>query len=527
MNLLIVDDQVSVLNGLTNSVPFSDYGISKVFTATNVDDARSILIEHPIDILFSDIEMPGEDGLSLVAWVQEHYPAVLRVLLTSHASFTYAQKSVKLGCFDYIVQPATKEEIGDLLSRATAKLVKERQHSLYHDNLFMSGVVENLFSRNEENREMARTTLNDRGYALNPDSIIRLAVINLYPYQTEASNFKPEYDIYTVLLNAASFVFTGNGVVSLICKNRFKQFVLLLYSNNSAVEEITNADFVKLHETIQEIVSPKVTTYVSNLGTYSTIGDVITSANLLYLNDVTKEYKVNFTSEASEELYNRNLSENITRWSGLLERNQYSTLENNIFAYLDYNLSIGKINYASLSEFHQELSKLIFLYLYQQDISIHDLFSEEFSYSDFMNCFNDLQTLKDGISYILERISEQSDLDTSQNLVEKAQHYILSNLSSDISVKDVAEYVHLNPEYFSKLFKKETGENVKTYILRIKVEAAKDMLEKPNIPVSAVSLELGYTNFSHFTQMFKKHEGVTPSEYRKEFLQKKGETLES
>ncbi len=102
--------------------------------------------------------------------------------------------------------------------------------------------------------------------------------------------------------------------------------------------------------------------------------------------------------------------------------------------------------------------------------------------------------------------------------VQRAKEYILANISSDISVKDVADYVHLSPEYFSKLFKKEMGENVKNYILRIKVDAAKDLLENPNIPVSTVASELGYSNFSHFTQMFKKHENVTPSEYRKQFL---------
>jgi AraC-like DNA-binding protein len=52
------------------------------------------------------------------------------------------------------------------------------------------------------------------------------------------------------------------------------------------------------------------------------------------------------------------------------------------------------------------------------------------------------------------------------------------------------------------------------------VDAAKDLLENPNIPVSMVASELGYSNFSHFTQMFKKHENVTPSEaIAKKFIQ--------
>ena len=143
------------------------------------------------------------------------------------------------------------------------------------------------------------------------------------------------------------------------------------------------------------------------------------------------------------------------------------------------------------------------------------LFSEDYSYNDYMSCFKDVEALKTGISYLINAISSSSLEDESKDTVQRSIDYILANLSKDISVKDVAEYVCFSPEYFSKLFKKETGENVKNYILRIKVEAAKDLLKNPNIPVSMVASELGYSNFSHFTQMFKKHEGVTPSEYRK------------
>ena len=135
-----------------------------------------------------------------------------------------------------------------------------------------------------------------------------------------------------------------------------------------------------------------------------------------------------------------------------------------------------------------------------------------------MSCFKDIRSLKTGISFLITARSNASCEDDSKDTVQRAIDYILENLSKDISVKDVADYVCFSPEYFSKLFKKETGENVKNYILRIKVDAAKDLLRNPNIPVSMVAAELGYSNFSHFTQMFKKHENMTPSEYRKQFL---------
>ncbi len=72
----------------------------------------------------------------------------------------------------------------------------------------------------------------------------------------------------------------------------------------------------------------------------------------------------------------------------------------------------------------------------------------------------------------------------------------------------------LSAEYFTKFFKKVTGQNIKEYIILTKMEAAKEMLEQSSIPVGIVALELGYANFSHFSQVFKKYERMSPSEYR-------------
>ena len=96
------------------------------------------------------------------------------------------------------------------------------------------------------------------------------------------------------------------------------------------------------------------------------------------------------------------------------------------------------------------------------------------------------------------------DLIPKKTLFLLRKKYITNNVSLNLSVKDVADYVHLSPEYFTKLFKKEVGQNIKSYILQVKVEIAKDLLGNPNIPISMVALDLGYSNFSHFTQVFEK-----------------------
>lgn len=118
MNILIVDDQISVLKGLLNGIHFQELGFTSVDTAMSTGEALKILEKKPIHILLTDVEMPGRNGLELNSIVKEKYPDVLRIVLTSHAVFSYAQTSIKLGCFDYIVQPAPFEDIEATLKRA-------------------------------------------------------------------------------------------------------------------------------------------------------------------------------------------------------------------------------------------------------------------------------------------------------------------------------------------------------------------------------------------------------------------------
>ncbi len=99
--------------------------------------------------------------------------------------------------------------------------------------------------------------------------------------------------------------------------------------------------------------------------------------------------------------------------------------------------------------------------------------------------------------------------------IEEALLYIEKRMNKNISRGEVAQAVHLSEEYFSKLFKQETGDTFKDYILAIKMKAAMDFLEKTQLSVGIVASKVGYSNFSYFSQTFKNYTGLTPQEYRK------------
>lgn len=127
-------------------------------------------------------------------------------------------------------------------------------------------------------------------------------------------------------------------------------------------------------------------------------------------------------------------------------------------------------------------------------------------------------------SEFIKSIDEKSDdrLDIAgenrehvKSVIKKAQDYILNNFSKpDISLILIAEYVYLNPAYFSKLYKKATGESYVDYITRLRIKEAKRYLKESNLRIGDVGAKVGYPNTQYFCTLFKRIVGLSPAEYR-------------
>jgi two-component system response regulator YesN len=98
--------------------------------------------------------------------------------------------------------------------------------------------------------------------------------------------------------------------------------------------------------------------------------------------------------------------------------------------------------------------------------------------------------------------------------VMEACRYVSLRLNARISLDEVADHLHLNASYFSRLFKKESGFTFIEYVTQLKRERAKELLDQTNNTVGGICELLGYDNQSYFIKTFKTHAGVTPVEYR-------------
>ena len=124
MKLLMVNDAVLELHTMEREIPWETYGIDEVYTAESAAQAREILSSRSVDVLLCDIEMPGEDGISLIRWIREKEYDIECILLTCHSDFAYAKEAISLGCKEYIVLPAPYDEIG----KNVRKVVMHRQN---------------------------------------------------------------------------------------------------------------------------------------------------------------------------------------------------------------------------------------------------------------------------------------------------------------------------------------------------------------------------------------------------------------
>lgn len=130
MTFLIADDEPLVLDGLINGIDWDQLPNANVLTAKNAEQAKQVFLQKSVDILLTDIEMGNSNGLDLIQWVKNVSQETKCIVLSCHDEFGFAQRAVKLGCFDYILKPVPYEALTQILLRAQKELQQERHQSI-------------------------------------------------------------------------------------------------------------------------------------------------------------------------------------------------------------------------------------------------------------------------------------------------------------------------------------------------------------------------------------------------------------
>ena len=145
-------------------------------------------------------------------------------------------------------------------------------------------------------------------------------------------------------------------------------------------------------------------------------------------------------------------------------------------------------------------------------LKITDYILKPVNYEEFGACIDNLK-----IALFRQQLP-QEETKGEERPIMAITRYLQEHLSEDISLSVLAEEFHLSAQYISQLFKSEIGVNFLAYLTNIRMERAKKLLLSTALSIGEISEQLGFGDYRVFTKVFKKSEGVTPSQYRRDFL---------
>jgi AraC-like DNA-binding protein/GGDEF domain-containing protein len=148
--------------------------------------------------------------------------------------------------------------------------------------------------------------------------------------------------------------------------------------------------------------------------------------------------------------------------------------------------------------------------------SLKDVFADNYPVHQELAKQETIDSITDWLGTVFGKIIDDfAKLESNNTNVQQAIDYLQANFHSDISMDDVAEQVNLNPAYLSRIFKQNTGKTMVDYLARLRIEESKKLLADSRLSIQEIAQRVGYVNTNSYIRLFKKHEGVTPGEFRK------------
>ena len=147
-------------------------------------------------------------------------------------------------------------------------------------------------------------------------------------------------------------------------------------------------------------------------------------------------------------------------------------------------------------------------------LKITDYILKPVNYEEFGTCIDNLK-----ISMYMENVSQEPE-EQEERIINSITRFIQEHLAEEMSLSVLSEEFHMNPQYISQLFKNEIGVGFLAYLTSIRMEKAKKLLLSTSLSIGEVAEQSGYGDYRVFTKVFKKSEGITPSQYRRDFLER-------
>lgn len=531
VHILLVDDEQYVVDDLMLAFPWEELGRIKVYKAYSAYQALEIVASTPIDILITDIAMPGMNGLDLVKQVRQKKQKIRCLLLTGYAEFEYAREALHQGVIEYLVKPLDH----NLLKIALEKVI----HSIHADIEKNASYEKALLTFRENLPALKEKLLHEliQGKVYSPHAL-KERLIN---YQL---SFKQDDTIYVTLIRLEEH-FTSFGhdsqllfeyAVSNItcemladfevwhCRDNYENLVFLVKSRDNLlqqdpeniVQQLGNIT-QQLHHNVNDYLKGGISVILSYGGRFSNdLNSMYEDALAALRQQIGNEkgYFLSLTNKwKSTKIEPLKLIYSPPTLMHLLETGQWASYKKRLQDLNEALSNLPTYNEEYIEEIHSLILSSFHYIAHTNHVLLSELVGRELLEKTTFRSVSQLiewsETLVDTLASKLER-----ETTTNQQMaITEIQNCIVENLAQ-ASLQYVADCVSLHPAYVTKLFKQCVGISVSEFILNKKMEQAVSWLRDSDLKVYEISDQLGYSNSQYFIKVFKEKFGITPQEYR-------------
>lgn len=526
MNIIVIDDQPDVVRGIVAGVDWKKLKIRHVFTAGSSQEAKAVLGEHPVDLMLCDIEMPMGSGLELLRWVREHYGGIQCVFLTAHADFSYVQTALQLGAVDYLLQPSSYEKIAQVLERVIAQIRNQRIVQEYYtlgrdaekeERRFRENLIRDYVQGIETSADVCVQRLQAFGLAATRETPCQCMLIQVVRWEDSAESWETDLFLYAVRNVLSELLETHGGFLSIVPVEPGQYLMVRIGGAPGTDDGLKEAltQFVGFCHTFLQMLPA---CHVDVCQPFFAMAASLSRLRRAAENNVADQEGAFFLCRGAGECQAYQPPD-MRPWSALLEQGYYDRVRGEIRAHLEALGEEGKLNLDSLFQFQQDFLQMFFDFLHQYQTQAHEVFAEKYNHDAILRSYTSLNRMLDLVDFVIQYLEDkQSQEQPGHTQMDRILGFIGQNLHKNIGRKEIAEGVYLNPEYLSRLFKREKGIALSEYLTGEKMKVAEILLRTTSFSIGIIASKTGYVNFSHFAQAFKKIYGISPSDYRQQSL---------
>ncbi len=528
-----------------------------VCKAYSASEALEIARRTKIDIVVSDIRMPGKSGLDLAEEFLYYWPACRFIILTGYSEFEYVYSAIRKNVDSYILKSEGMEPILDAVKAASAKIEEANRNRDFLEEARRQWTATEPLLKKEffeallQGEPASSVLLNTRFGGLTIPLDLKQPVLMIagkVDMWEEKASYLSKHDVF----GAIQHLFTGYLPADFIIESTVMEHSLLVWFIQPTAkagkliegEDLKGSGLVTYLKAMLEPVQNDGKERHGISASFAVCGGAVA------WDSIDKEFVLLKSALQKSQIFGQKMAViDLGMPDGLMMwESGKPTATSDDFHYrldkLDKSLDAGEEREAS------ELTGQLIGGL-KRDISVNYLIGIEryykflAAYISHVNGTNAADKSKPDIRFLSipaielpiewEALEEQfielslwicrhnqEQAEKRENIViERIHKFVGDNLGGDLSLARIAEAVYFNPSYLSRFYKQLSGRNLSDYINATKAKAASRMLADMNLKVNEIALKLGFDSPSYFTAFFRKMTGTSPQEYREALLGKR------